>query len=145
MTNFKCVFIPYFLNNSCIYSMEHISSLGRQIVPQLIKLLPLLWTMSFRYYVQKRLPLVFIPHQLISVSLLHYILPFHSHPSLRSGSFLSDLPIKILYAFLFSLLRATSSSYHTFLYFIVLIRVILGEFYSYWNLSLYSCNKCRYS
>jgi hypothetical protein len=79
------------------------------------------WSLSWARSIQS------IPPQPVSPRTIS-ILSTHLRTGLSSGHFLSSFRINILYAFLFSLIRATCIAHH----------ILLGEEYKLWSISLCS-------
>jgi hypothetical protein len=103
----------------------------------------LLWNEKVHYRVHKSPPMVPILRQMHPVQIFHhislrYILILYSNLrlGLPSGLFSSGYPIKILYAFLTSPMRATCPAHLILLHMITLI--ILSEACKLWSSSLFS-------
>jgi hypothetical protein len=97
----------------------------------------ILWHPKIHYRGHKSPPLVPILSQIDPVHIIHFSLRSTLIPSthlrldLPSGLFLSGIPTSILYAFLYSPIRATSAAHLILLDLIIL----LGEEYKLWSSS----------
>jgi hypothetical protein len=117
--------MPLINSNEQNYSWEADNRSGN-------KKIRLLWNPKVYYHVHKRPPLVSdFPLSFIMI----LILSSHLHPSLPNILFPPCFPIKMLYKFLVTSKRATCSTYHFLLHFVIL--TMFGKQNDIYDISLF--------